>query len=121
MSKPEFNEETVRKVAGLARLELNETETKKFSSQLGNILDYVAKLNECNTNGIEPLYQALEVETQLRDDVVNNPFTTEQILSCAPEQVYENFKVPQVINSKKTGGGNTAGTPATADDEMMEE
>ena len=101
----EFTEETVNKVAHLARLELTPAETTKFATQLGQILGYIEKLNELDTKNVEPLTQVQEYATPLRDDVVKQIASPAEILACAPESVFENFKVPQVIASKDGAEG----------------
>ncbi len=98
----EFTENDVKKVAHLARLELTPEEIKKFSNQLSQIIHYIEKLNEVNTSGIEPMTQALQMPTPLREDELrkDNPYSAELMLASAPEQVFDNFKVPQVIAGK---------------------
>ena len=103
----EFTENDVKKVAHLARIELTPGETKKFAAQLSQIIGYIEKLNKVNTDGIEPISQTLDIPTPLRkDELRTQNFSAELMLSNAPEQVFDNFKVPQVIATK---GGDTAG------------
>ncbi len=96
-----FGPETVRKTADLARLNLTDDEVTKFTEQLGSILGYIEKLSEVNTNGVEPLTHPLSLVTPLREDEVIASPGSHAMLDVAPEQLYENYKVPQVI-----GGGN---------------
>ena len=105
MSEIKFTEETVSKVAYLARMELTPAETSKFATQLGQILGYIEKLNELDTANVEPLTQVQEYATPLREDIVVQGASPESILACAPESVFENFKVPQVIASKDGAEG----------------
>ncbi|MHC4532200.1 MAG: Asp-tRNA(Asn)/Glu-tRNA(Gln) amidotransferase subunit GatC, partial [Planctomycetota bacterium] len=58
----------VQKVAKLSRLELSETELEEFTSQLSAILDYVAKMNELDTENVEPLAHCLPISNVFRED-----------------------------------------------------
>lgn len=96
-SKPKFTEDDVRKIANLARLELTDAEVTKFANQLGDVLGYIQKLNEIDTHGVEPMTTPHAFDTPLRnDEVVESPGAA-AMLQNAPEQMYENYKVPQVI------------------------
>ena len=93
----QFGEETVRKVAELARLRLNDQEVAKFTEQLGNVLGYIEKLAQLDTSKVEPLTHPLELATPMRaDEAVASP-GAETILSAAPEHLHDSFKVPQVL------------------------
>ena len=63
--------EQVRKVAKLARLELNDAEISEFTGQLGAILEYVEKMNELDTADVEPLAHCLPISNVFRDDEIN--------------------------------------------------
>ncbi len=60
----------VKYIAKLARLNVTETEVEEFSEQLSSILDYVAKLQEVNTDNVPELQHALDVENVFRDDII---------------------------------------------------
>ncbi|MEW6057270.1 MAG: Asp-tRNA(Asn)/Glu-tRNA(Gln) amidotransferase subunit GatC [Bdellovibrionota bacterium] len=94
-----FQEETVRKVADLARLQLTEAELGQFTAQLGNILGYIEKLNQLDTSKVEPMTHALDLATPTRPDVVQPSTGAQAITESAPESLYENYKVPQVLGS----------------------
>jgi aspartyl-tRNA(Asn)/glutamyl-tRNA(Gln) amidotransferase subunit C len=95
-----ITEKEVRYVAGLANLQLTETEVAKFQSDLNGILEHMDKLKEIDTTGVEPMAQVLfgagETET-LRADVVIPPLGNEAALANAPQPGTGYFKVPQVI------------------------
>ena len=98
--KAGFSEADIRKVAELARLELSSAEITKFTSQIEKILGYVCKLEELDTKGIEPMSHPLSLETPLRvDEAVPSP-GAEKMLASAPEQIYNNYKVPQVMGGE---------------------
>ncbi len=95
-----LSEKDVLYVADLAHLELTEQEVKKFVPQLDAVLEYVQKLNQLETSGIEPMAQVTYPAGEnpaLRDDQAKRTFTQEEALSNAPEQGGGCFKVPQVI------------------------
>ncbi|MEK6578042.1 MAG: Asp-tRNA(Asn)/Glu-tRNA(Gln) amidotransferase subunit GatC [Bdellovibrionota bacterium] len=97
----EVNEILTRQVASLARLELSDLEVKLFTSQLGTILKYVDQLQMADVNGIEPLTHPLSLATPMREDEVKSFIKTAEgkprILDCAPEVMYDGFKVPPII------------------------
>ena len=85
---------TVR-IAELAKLELSESEVRLFTRQLGDILQYVAKIQEVDVTGVEPLIHPLDLKTPLRADQPS--LVPSKILACAPEVVQSSFKVPQIM------------------------
>ena len=93
-----IDEEQVRKVAKLSRLELTEAEVQEFTGQLSAILDYVAKMNELDTTNIEPLAHCLPVSNVFRADAVKESLGTEKTLANAPQQDGEFFKVPKILD-----------------------
>ncbi len=92
-----ISKEDVIKVAELARLEFKEEETQLFTEQLGNILEYIEKLNELDTENVEPTSHVLDISTPLRDDKVVKWLSIEEVLQNAPESEDDFFVVPQVI------------------------
>lgn len=92
-----IDKETVEKVAHLARLELNETEKEEMIKDMSKILDFMAKLNELDTSGVEPLvYMSGDVNV-LRDDEVKQRITHEEALENAPKHDENYFLVAKVI------------------------
>jgi len=87
----------IRKVAKLSRLDLTETEVDVFAGQLSAILSYVEKMNELNTEGIEPLAHCLPIANVFRNDCVRESLGTEKVLSNAPQSQDEFFKVPRIL------------------------
>ena len=92
-----ISKDDVTKVAELARLEVTEEETAIFTEQLGNILEYIEKLNELDTDNVEPTSHALDISTPLREDKVVKWLSIEEVLQNAPESEDNFFVVPQVI------------------------
>ncbi|NHQ60007.1 Asp-tRNA(Asn)/Glu-tRNA(Gln) amidotransferase subunit GatC [Chlorobium sp. BLA1] len=84
-------------IADLARLRFNEEETIVMTSELNNILHYIEKLNEVDTEGVEPLSSIHDQINVLREDVELQPLTSEDVLKNAPQRQDRFFKVPKVI------------------------
>jgi aspartyl-tRNA(Asn)/glutamyl-tRNA(Gln) amidotransferase subunit C len=93
-----IDQSEVKKVAKLSRLELTETELEEFTSQLSAILDYVAKMNELDTENVEPLAHCLPISNVFREDKVKESLGTEKALANAPERDNEFFKVPKILD-----------------------
>ena len=95
-----LTEREVRYVAGLANLQLSDSEVLKFQADLDGILDHMARLNEIDTSGVEPMAQVLydtgETAT-LRDDTPIPPLPNATALANAPQSGGGYFKVPKVI------------------------
>jgi len=92
-----ITKQEVEHVARLARLELSELEKEKLTDQLSNILTYVEKLNELDTQGVEPTSHILDINNVMRDDVAVASLTQEQALANAPEKAAGHYKVPKII------------------------
>jgi aspartyl-tRNA(Asn)/glutamyl-tRNA(Gln) amidotransferase subunit C len=88
----------VRKVARLSRLDLTEAEVEEFTGQLSAILDYVAKMNELDTDNVEPLAHCLPISNVFRADSVKESLGTEKTLANAPQRDGEFFKVPKILD-----------------------
>ncbi|MEM7477215.1 MAG: Asp-tRNA(Asn)/Glu-tRNA(Gln) amidotransferase subunit GatC [Planctomycetota bacterium] len=84
-------------VAHLARLQFAESELDQFTDQLGKIVSFVEKLNEVETDGIEPMSHPLDVETVVRADSLQSSLGREQALQNAPNADGEFFLVPPVL------------------------
>ena len=87
----------VRKVAHLARLDLAEATIATYTSQLERILDYVAHLEQVDTDGVPPTTRAVEVVNVTRDDTVNPTPVREELLNLAPEREGDFLRVPKIM------------------------
>ena len=87
----------VRKVAQLARLELPEEKIATYTGQLERILDYVAHLEQVDTEGVEPTTRAVEVVNASREDTVEPTPVREELLNLAPQREGDFFRVPQIL------------------------
>jgi len=81
----------------LARLELAEETLAMMTMQLSQVLDYIAKLNELDTDEVEPLSHPGELSNVLRDDVPTASLSNDQALRNAPDRQNGFFRVPRVI------------------------
>jgi aspartyl-tRNA(Asn)/glutamyl-tRNA(Gln) amidotransferase subunit C len=100
-AKTTIDKKTVKHVALLSRLELNEKELEEYSSQLASILSYIAKLNEADTEGVQPTSHALPtLKNVFRKDVLRPSLKTDDALKNAPSKEGSFFKVPKVIEGK---------------------
>ncbi len=94
-----LDESQVRKVARLARLELTEAEVEEFTGQLSAILDYVEKMNELDTENVEPLAHCLPISNVFRRDRVRESLGTRKALANAPQRDGDFFKVPKILDA----------------------
>ena len=87
----------VRHVALLARLELTHAEEELMTGQMNGILDYVDKLNELDTQNVEPMTHAIELQNVFRPDRVDPSLDRKDSLANAPGTDGVNFVVPRVL------------------------
>lgn len=92
-----IDKETVDKVAHLARLELAGDEKQALMKDMGKILDFMDKLNEIDTSGVEPLVYMTDEVNVLREDVVKQEITHKEALKNAPKHDEDFFLVAKVI------------------------
>ena len=90
--------EEVKKVAHLARLELNENEINNHAEQLEKILDYIRQLEKIDTDDVPCTTRAIEVVNVFRKDEKKNSDCNEELLELGPSREDKYFKVPKIIN-----------------------
>jgi aspartyl-tRNA(Asn)/glutamyl-tRNA(Gln) amidotransferase subunit C len=88
---------TIRSLAHLARLEINETKEQEMLSDLNKILNWMEQLNELNTDNVEPLIHMSEEVNVMREDIAQNTVTHEEALRNAPKKDSDYFRVPKVM------------------------
>ena len=93
-----ISRDEVRKVAQLARLELNESEINQHAEQLEKILDYIQQLEKINTDNIPCTTRAIEVVNVLRKDEKKEYENFENLLELSPSREDKFFKVPKINN-----------------------
>jgi aspartyl-tRNA(Asn)/glutamyl-tRNA(Gln) amidotransferase subunit C len=92
-----IDEQTVDKIAHLARLQLAADEKKGMIKDMNKILGFMDKLNEVDTTGVEPLVYMTAEPNVLREDIVKQEITTEEALQNAPDHDESHFLVEKVI------------------------
>ena len=93
-----ITKEEVKKVAHLARLELNKDEINNHAEQLEKILGYIKQLEKIDTDGIPCTTRAIEVINIFREDANKNSECIEELLELGPDREDKYFKVPKIIN-----------------------
>lgn len=92
-----ISDETIEYVGILAKLALNEEEKEQAKKDIGEMLDYIDKLNELDTSAVEPMSHVFPVNNVFREDVVENGDGREISLANAPERKEDSFVVPRTI------------------------
>lgn len=92
-----ITEQKVDELSALARLKFEGEEKEQIRKDLENILDMCEKLNEVDTDGVEPLIYMTERVNALRDDVVHQEISHDEALKNAPKKDSDFFRVPKVI------------------------
>lgn len=92
-----ISDETIEYVGILAKLELSEQEKEQAKSDMGRMLDYIDKLGELDTEGVEPMSHVFAVQNVFREDVVTNGDMREDILKNAPGEKDGMFMVPRTF------------------------
>ena len=88
---------TVRRIASLARIRLEEAELGQAQAELNGILGWIEQLQAVNTDGIEPMAGGGAVALRPRPDAVTDGGQAEQVLANAPDRQGEYFGVPKVV------------------------
>lgn len=92
-----ISKEEVRHIASLAKLKFSEEEIDEFANKFSEVLTYVEKLNEVNTENIEPTYQIYDYNQRLREDEIKEGLSREEILQNAIEEQYGYFKLLKIV------------------------
>ena len=90
--------EEVKKVAYLARLELNEHEINNHAEQLEKIMEYIKQLEKIDTYDVPCTTRAIEVVNVFRKDEKKNSDCAEELLDLGPSREDKYFKVPKIMN-----------------------
>jgi len=92
-----LSKDEVRRVALLSRLELNEEMAETMAGQLSRVLDYITKLNELDTDAVEPMSHPGALSNVFREDTPTGSLDPESALKNAPSQGNGFFRVPRII------------------------
>ena len=90
---------TIKHISKLSRISVEESKAKKLAGDLNSIFDFIEKLNELDTENIEPLTSVAEITLPLRSDDVKSENIREQILKNSPDENEDFFVVPRVVES----------------------
>jgi len=88
---------TVRRIAKLARIRVEESQLPQLQAELNGILGWIEQLNEVNVEGVEPLTGGAQMAMKMREDVVNDGGIPEQVLANAPDRAGDFYAVPKVV------------------------
>jgi aspartyl-tRNA(Asn)/glutamyl-tRNA(Gln) amidotransferase subunit C len=91
------DENTVRRIARLARIKVTPEEAKGLESELSGILDWVKQLDEVDTTGVEPMTRVVDVALAMRKDEVTDGEKAADVIRNAPETTDSFYVVPKVV------------------------
>lgn len=89
--------DTVRRIARLARIHVDDVDLAPLADELNNILGWIEQLEEVDTDGVEPMTSAVEMVQRLRVDAVNDGDLQDSVLSNAPDPHDGFYTVPKVV------------------------
>ncbi|MBE6445299.1 MAG: Asp-tRNA(Asn)/Glu-tRNA(Gln) amidotransferase subunit GatC [Alphaproteobacteria bacterium] len=92
-----IDQETVKKIAFLSRLKIEEDKIESTEDDFNKILDWIEQLSEANTENVEPLVSVNECSLQMRADEVCDGNQADKVLANAPMKEYGYFGVPKVV------------------------
>ena len=88
---------TINHISKLSRISVDDKKADKLTEDLNSIFDFIEKLNELNTDNIEPLTSVAETTLKLRADEVKSENIRDQILKNSPEENEDFFVGPRVV------------------------
>ena len=88
---------TIKHISKLSRISVDDGKANKLAGDLNSIFDFIEKLNELNTDNVEPLTSVAETTLKLRADEVKSKNIRDQILKNSPEENEDFFVVPRVV------------------------
>lgn len=92
-----IDNQTIKQVAFLARLKIDDRDIEKAQSEFNGILNWVEQLQEVDTQNVEPLFSVHEETLPIREDVVTDVNLKNEVLQNAPDQEFGYFAVPKVV------------------------
>ena len=93
-----ISKDQVKKVADLARIDLNQNEIEYHAVQLEKILDYINQLERINTDDVPCTTRAIEVVNVVRKDIKEDYKNTDELIDLAPSREAKFFKVPKILS-----------------------
>lgn len=95
-----INDQLIEELAEMTMLEFSDSERAEIKNDLKKISSFMEKLNEVDTEGVEPLIYLTEEVNVLREDVVGDMMTKEEVLSNAPSHDSDYIKVPKFVTHR---------------------
>lgn len=94
----EVNQDTIRHLAELSNFALSEEESSSLVGDIKEIVNYISKLDQLDTAGVEPTYQVFEMENVWREDeILKQDATPDELLALTQATEEHQIKVPQVL------------------------
>lgn len=90
--------DTVRKIAVLARIKIEDEKLSPLADELNNIMGWVEQLSEVDTDGVAPMTSVTEMTMPSREDVITDGDCAERVLANAPDKVEPYYTVPKVVD-----------------------
>ena len=97
----EIDKKKVEKICDLANLKIANDEKEKFAEELGDILNYIEKLDELDTKNVKPTAYPVPLKNVLREDKVGESLEQEKVLKNAPDKIGNQFKVPPIMSDEE--------------------
>ena len=88
---------TIKHISKLSRISVDDEKAKKLAGDMNSIFDFIEKLNELDTDNVEPLTSVAEITLKLRVDEVKSGNIREQVLKNSPDENVDFFVVPRVV------------------------
>ncbi len=96
-----IDQKLINRVAELSRLELSQEEMEEYSRQLSDIINYVEKIKEMDTDSVEPTDHIVELKNVVREDRVRESLPLKDIAEMAPSFADNHFIVPRIIDGQE--------------------
>ncbi len=93
----QIDENTIDRIALLAKLQFNSEAKKRIKEDMNKMLDFIDKLNELDTENVEPLLFITDEVNVLREDIAKATISQQEALKNSPDKNSDYFKVPKVI------------------------
>lgn len=95
-----IDRDELERAASLAGLDVDDDETESFADALGDIVDYVGKLEELDTDDVDPTtHPTSDTDPPTGDDTVEAPIDSDELMEGAPDEEAGQFRVPRVVDS----------------------
>ncbi len=96
--------ELIKKVGELAKLKFEESELESIRNDFEKILNFIEKINEIDTEGVDPLFYVNDNFVELREDVPITTLSKEEALKNAPKTDGDYFRVPKFVGNNQSDG-----------------